>query len=148
MFSFEACETNRRTFLSTSACQYFNASQPCQLCDRLIHFLPVDRFFGTTIMRATYGFDDVGKNKGLIQAAEAVIVEVGLATTPGRYLVNTFPILRHIPEWFPGAGWKRYMMEVAKSCRKVLDGPFEDTKANMVSVTSGTPDKRLTGVIR
>ena len=117
------------------------------LYDRPAHIL-LYRFFGTTAMRATYGFDDVEKNAGLIQAAEALVIEVGLATTPGRHLVNTFPILRHVPEWFPGAGWKRYMRGIAKLSRKVLYGPFEDTKANVVSGMSSAFDSIFTTVIR
>ena len=27
--------------------------------------------------------------------------------TPGRYLVEHFPALAHIPSWFPGAKFKR-----------------------------------------
>ena len=29
----------------------------------------------------------------------------------GRFLVEAFPWLRFIPEWFPGAGWKKTARE-------------------------------------
>ena len=84
-------------------------------------------------MRTTYGFDDIGKNAELIHSAETLVREFGLATAPGVYLVSTFPALRHVPEWFPGTRWKKYMRGLAELSKEVLETPFGDAKDNLVS---------------
>jgi hypothetical protein len=33
------------------------------------------------------------------------------AIQPGRFLVDVFPWLRFVPEWFPGTGWKKTARE-------------------------------------
>ncbi len=44
---------------------------------------------------------------------------------PGRYLVQTFPSLRHIPSWFPGAGFRREFAAWFPVVRKLHEVPWE-----------------------
>ncbi|EJD49818.1 cytochrome P450 [Auricularia subglabra TFB-10046 SS5] len=37
------------------------------------------------------------------------------ATIPGRYLVESIPILRYLPEWFPGAAFRRFAAHIAQT---------------------------------
>jgi hypothetical protein len=83
-------------------------------------------------MRATYGFDDIGKNASLIHLAEAVVRRVGGATIPGRYLVNAFPILKYVPGWMPGAKFQQELKDIAQLNHEVVYTPFEDAKTNVV----------------
>ena len=83
-------------------------------------------------MRAAYGLDDIGKNRSIIQVAAKYVREFGEAITPGKFLVNTFPILKHIPAWLPGAGFQTYFAGLAKLSVKAVYTPFEDTKKNVV----------------
>ncbi|RXW14495.1 hypothetical protein EST38_g11359 [Candolleomyces aberdarensis] len=76
-------------------------------------FEHVQFLFGTEIMRVAYGFDDIRRNEELIHNAEALIVGFADAVVPGRYLVNIFPSLKHVPSWFPGAGFKRFLGSLA-----------------------------------
>ncbi|KAJ3533125.1 hypothetical protein NMY22_g7461 [Coprinellus aureogranulatus] len=94
-------------------------------------------FFGTIIMRATYGFEDIGKNAALIDIAEGLIQRVGAVTVPGKYLVGTFPFLRHIPEWVPGAGFQREFRELKELNKEVVDTPFDDAKEKMANGQNG-----------
>jgi hypothetical protein len=41
----------------------------------------------------------------------------------------------HIPDWLPGTGWKRTGKEWRRIKEKAMDGPFEWTKAQVVSLT-------------
>ncbi|RXW13144.1 hypothetical protein EST38_g12708 [Candolleomyces aberdarensis] len=82
----------------------------------------LETFFGTIIMRTAYGFDDAGRNQSLIHDAEALVLSFGAARAPGRFLVNTFPILQHVPEWLPRAGFKRYFREIAEMSRRTEKG--------------------------
>lgn len=92
----------------------------------------METFFGTIIMRTAYGFEDAGHNTSLMHNAEKLIVAFGAARIPGRFLVNTFPILQHVPEWFPGAGFKRYFRELAEMSRRTVQIPFSDVQERLV----------------
>ena len=83
-------------------------------------------------MRATYGFDDIGKNTYLIQAVESFVKRLSSANAPGRYLVNSLPLLRHVPEWMPGAGFKRELRGIAELNYDIFNSLFEEARAKMV----------------
>ena len=78
-----------------------------------------DRLFGSSVMRIAYGIEvDAGHDKYLKIVEEGLAV-FSAALVPGKYLVETFPILRHVPEWFPwatfkkdGAVWKQAVLAV------------------------------------
>ncbi|KAF5340288.1 hypothetical protein D9611_007844 [Ephemerocybe angulata] len=91
----------------------------------------VQVFFGTIIMRSAYGFDDIGRNRPLIEAAEALVQGFSEASTQGRFLVNTFPILRHVPAWFPGAGWRVRFNQLAVMSWDLLHNPWDDAKKDL-----------------
>lgn len=84
-------------------------------------------------MRTAYGFDDIRQNESLIHIAETLMLEHSEAVMPGKFLVNYFPILRYVPSWFPGAGFKRRSEEVAQMSYKVQHAPFEEAKRDVVS---------------
>ena len=89
-----------------------------------------------TIMRIAYGFEDAQKTQSVIYEAERLILTFTDAVAPGKYLVSSFPILKHIPSWFPGAGFKRYFQSFSKTVDAMLLSPFEDAKQNLVSLPS------------
>ncbi|KAH8103589.1 cytochrome P450 [Cristinia sonorae] len=51
------------------------------------------------------------------------------AVIPGAYLVEFFPILRHIPSWVPGTTARKLANEYAPHVRKLRDAPFLEVKA-------------------
>ena len=85
-------------------------------------------------MRATYGFEGIGKNASLIHEAEQLIERLGVVNTPGQYLVNSFPFMRYIPEWAPGGRFKRELSQLWKLNKSVVDTPFGDAKVRIVSM--------------
>ncbi|KAJ2927004.1 hypothetical protein H1R20_g10104, partial [Candolleomyces eurysporus] len=101
-------------------------------------FEHVQFLFGTEIMRVAYGFDDIRRNEGLIHNAEALITGFSDALVPGRYLVNIFPSLRHVPSWFPGTGFKRFFGSLARISFKTLYLPFEEAKHDFANGKKGT----------
>ncbi|KAH9918445.1 cytochrome P450 [Fomitopsis serialis] len=61
-------------------------------------------------MRVAYGYD-VSQGPGedhFVTLAEELARLTAKASKPGRWLVDSFPMLRYIPAWFPGAGFKRW----------------------------------------
>lgn len=84
-------------------------------------------------MRTAYGFDDIERNKDMIQATVSLLTEVGEARKPGTYLVNVFSLLKYIPSWFPGAGFQKHFKYLAAKSMHVLHSPFEEAKTLLVS---------------
>ena len=99
-----------------------------------IFMSPLKSFFGATIMRLSYGFDDVETNVSLIHDAEILIKAFSEAALPGRYLVNNLPFLKYVPAWFPGAGWKRKSQEIAIVNKRTVYDSFESVKESLVGV--------------
>lgn len=87
-------------------------------------------------MRVAYGFDDVRRNEDLIDNAESLILGFAEAADPGRFLVNFVPFLKHVPSWFPGAGFQRFLGNLARISDKTLYPPFEEAKQDFVSSVS------------
>ncbi|KAF8213148.1 cytochrome P450 [Mycena galopus ATCC 62051] len=54
----------------------------------------------------------------------------------GSFLVDFLPILKYIPSWLPGAGFKRKAKIWAKSSLAVRDIPFENLKASIAAGTA------------
>ncbi|KXN85014.1 O-methylsterigmatocystin oxidoreductase [Leucoagaricus sp. SymC.cos] len=82
----------------------------------------------------TYGLRIQRRNDPLIQFSEQGLRDGAYMTAPGKYLVNIFPELKHVPEWMPGAGFKR----VAKEVRARLDENMEyPWKLSLDAINSG-----------
>ena len=64
--------------------------------------------FTSTILKLTYGMnipeDDDSEYVKIAEIVMAALAETGHL---GSFLVDLFPSMKHIPAWFPGAGWKR-----------------------------------------
>ncbi|KAF8874937.1 cytochrome P450 [Infundibulicybe gibba] len=63
--------------------------------------------FASTIMNVTYGIKVEEKNDPYVEAVEASLEGITEAGIPGAFLVDFMPILKYVPEWMPGAGFKR-----------------------------------------
>jgi len=63
----------------------------------------------------------------LILLAEEMQVVFGQATQPGRFLVDAFPWLRFVPEWFPSAGWKKTARKWRQICDRMPTAGYEWT---------------------
>ncbi|RDB27129.1 O-methylsterigmatocystin oxidoreductase [Hypsizygus marmoreus] len=92
----------------------------------------IRRNAAAVIMKVTYGYD-VKEDDLFIQAAEEASKISGWAMAPGRWLVNYYPILRFVPSFLPGAGWKR-QGEAWKERLNILSGvPHAWVKEQMAS---------------
>ncbi|KAJ7931089.1 cytochrome P450 [Mycena leptocephala] len=72
---------------------------------------------GEFVMSVAYGIDVRSSDDPYIYLARDALQSFNVASLPGKYLVNTFSILKHVPRWFPGAGFKRYAEEGRKLTR-------------------------------
>jgi hypothetical protein len=104
--------------------------------------------FGTAIMRTAYGFDDIRQNESLVHDAEKLVMELFEATVPGRYLLDYLPVLRFVPSWLPGAGFKKKFRDIAHMNANLRDPPFEEAKRDIVSTLNAAPARSSYIVIK
>lgn len=79
---------------------------------------------GAMILEVTYGIQISSEKDPYIILSETTNVEISKAGVPGTYLVDLFPILKHIPSWLPGAKFKRELNKLSKRAREMVDGPI------------------------
>jgi hypothetical protein len=68
------------------------------------------------------------------------------ATQPGRFLVDVFPWLRFVPEWFPGAGWRKTAREWRQVTDRFYSAGYKWTLEQIVCILEGL-DLALTCLI-
>ncbi|CAA7261115.1 unnamed protein product [Cyclocybe aegerita] len=88
---------------------------------------------GETIMSVAYGLNVQPKDDPYIAMAEQGAHTLEAAAIPGAFLVDDLPILKYVPDWFPGAGFKRKAQEWKKIARRMIEKPFEAALHNIVA---------------
>ncbi|KAK7018237.1 cytochrome P450 [Favolaschia claudopus] len=136
--------THRRLLNETFNSQTVRKFEPAELAGahtllgRLLHS-PNDfqdhlrQMAGEIIMAVAYGIDALPTKDPYIALAHEAVRTFSIGTIPGQYLVDTFPILKYVPQWMPGAGFKRQAAEWSKLSRDMLELPFAETKRQMES---------------
>ncbi|KAK6987836.1 cytochrome P450 [Favolaschia claudopus] len=92
---------------------------------------------GAVVLKVTYGY--VVKEDGndsLVDLADKALLEFSEITRPGAFLVDLIPVLRHIPSWFPGAGFKRRAERYRKSIEEMAQIPLEYVQSQMSEQTA------------
>jgi hypothetical protein len=96
----------------------------------LIVFLYRCSMSGEVIVAITYGLDVQPDNDPYIDTSEEAVHM--LLTTLGSNLVDVLPILKHVPEWMPGAGFQTRAREAKRVAHKMLENPFKVAKDRIV----------------
>jgi len=99
--------------------------------DFMIHYKTMA---AAVIMSTVYGYDIAPANDRFVFIAEAAIAQLGAAIFPGAVAVNAFPLLRYLPRWMPGCGFKRFAEESEKLTNEMQNVPFDFVKQNMCSL--------------
>ncbi|KAL0066758.1 hypothetical protein AAF712_006149 [Marasmius tenuissimus] len=98
---------------------------------------------GGLIILVTYGLDVKGPNDPVVRTAERAVEMANHAATPGAFMVDALPILKYVPAWFPGAGFKRKAREWNNLYVEMGTLPFGIAKKQMVRlVIPGTDTSR------
>ena len=74
-----------------------------------------------TLLRVTYGIDLTEADDKYFRMVETVAHAMDNIATPGRYPVEAFPVLRYIPSWLPGGGFKKYAADTKASIAHSVD---------------------------
>jgi hypothetical protein len=88
-------------------------------------------------MKISYGMDIKDARDPYLVAAEGAMAGFLEAGIPGRFWVDLFPLLKHVPAWMPGAEFKRkaarwrYLNDIS------LERPFKHVMDKLVSRSDG-----------
>jgi len=96
------------------------------------------RTAGALVLDLVYNYQVKGHDDEIVHIVEVASLEFSRAATPGAFLVDSLPFLRHVPEWFPGAGWKKLGRQWRANAHKVVDTPFEYTQQRRADGFAGT----------
>ncbi|KAJ2926328.1 hypothetical protein H1R20_g10780, partial [Candolleomyces eurysporus] len=88
------------------------------------------------ILSVAYGIEIQQENDPYIKISEDANQGAIIAGVPGAFLVDTIPILKYVPAWFPGASFKRKAREWYKMTRAMVEVPYADAKKR---IESGNP---------
>ena len=83
-------------------------------------------------MRISHGYDVKWQNDPFVELAEQALDVFSTSTQPGRFLVDIFPFLQHVPDWFPGTAWKEFAKKGIKLREDLYSVPYEWTLSQMV----------------
>ena len=115
------------------------------------HVFPKSRSTtGAIALSITYGIDVKYHDDRFLNANVAAGRALATALVPGKFLVDNIPIracirtrtvtykhlmnhliVRYVPDWFPGTGFRALTKEVHDKSKIAADGPFEFVKKAM-----------------
>ncbi|KAK0185239.1 cytochrome P450 [Armillaria mellea] len=121
--------------LETETCRSLKSifSQPEGLSEH------IRKTAGAIILRISYGYVTQEKNDPFVELAERTMNQFGLAASSGGFLANLIPICKHrvpvihIPDWFPGAGFKQIAREWASILNDFVEKPHNYVKQEMAA---------------
>ncbi|KIJ52427.1 hypothetical protein M422DRAFT_26040 [Sphaerobolus stellatus SS14] len=88
---------------------------------------------GSVVVQISYGVEiPWNKFEQYVALSDRNSEAVIQAMRPGEYLVDTFPILKYMPSWIPGAQFKVIAKQTRQDLQQALDGPFREIKNNFL----------------
>uniref|UniRef100_P9WEI7 Cytochrome P450 monooxygenase claR n=1 Tax=Ampulloclitocybe clavipes TaxID=56467 RepID=CLAR_AMPCV len=92
---------------------------------------------GAIFLRMSHGYAiDTEKPDALVNLVETAAKEFYIATSPGAWLVDQFPALQKLPNWFPGTHFKKVAAEFFEHNMEQADRPHEFVKRRMNAGTA------------
>ncbi|KAJ7120246.1 cytochrome P450 [Mycena epipterygia] len=88
------------------------------------------------IISVTYGMDVLPVNDPYMAVAEQVVHVAEQVFIPGQFLVDSIPLLKYVPGWLPGAGFKQKAKEWKQLGRLFEELPFAEVKRQLASGTA------------
>jgi hypothetical protein len=103
------------------------------MCQGVINKITTSTF-AATIMKIGYGIAVQDSDDPYISNAEQALKGAAEAGIPGAFLVDSFPILKYVPSWFPGAGFQKKAARVREVTNTMAEKPFRHVQEQLVQV--------------
>ncbi|GAB1523262.1 cytochrome P450 family protein [Rhizoctonia solani] len=91
------------------------------------------RTVAAEILSSVYGYTVKDSNDALVRDSATLVEKFTITAIPTNFLVNFIPWLKYVPEWFPGAQWKRNIIQWRQLKERVINNPYEWAKAQIAS---------------
>ncbi|KAL0569129.1 hypothetical protein V5O48_012842 [Marasmius crinis-equi] len=88
------------------------------------------------ILATIYGYDISPTNDYFVDLAEKAVGTLVLLVTPAAAIVNMFPVLRHLPLWFPVFDFQKSAVVSRGLVQQMIDVPYEYVRSNMKAGTA------------
>ncbi|KAI0346960.1 CyP450 monooxygenase [Trametopsis cervina] len=85
---------------------------------------------GTVIADIVYGLEVSGPDDEFLYLQEKALEGLNLSRVPGAYWVDYVPLLKLVPDWFPGAAAKKLGKQYRPIVQKMLNKPFDTVKSD------------------
>ncbi|GJJ15253.1 hypothetical protein Clacol_009529 [Clathrus columnatus] len=95
-----------------------------------------ESYTGSVVLMLIYGYKPMVVNDSLVKIVSDAMQGFSEMTVNGAFAVDSFPMLRFVPSWFPGAGWKKKAMKYREGLIEMLERPYEWTKQQMTLGTA------------
>ena len=89
---------------------------------------------GSTTLSMTYSISVRPYNDPYIAIAEEAVAAIAELLIAGAFLVDIIPILKYVPDWFPGAKFKRKAAMMRTHAERMRNATFEATTKLMVFI--------------
>ena len=84
-------------------------------------------------MDIAYGIKVDSMDNEYVELMESVIKSFGIIKTPGAFWIDSFPLMKYVPAWFPGAAARKFGESYKPLVQLMRDKPFYAAKDAMVS---------------
>ncbi|KAK7049828.1 hypothetical protein VNI00_005258 [Paramarasmius palmivorus] len=91
---------------------------------------------GMAILSAAYGIDIQPQDDPYVEISEKALHAMACAGNNTAYLVDQLPFLKYVPDWFPGAGFKRQAKEWNKTVSAMPQLPMDFVRRSIANGTA------------
>ncbi|ELU37962.1 2OG-Fe(II) oxygenase [Rhizoctonia solani AG-1 IA] len=132
------------TWLQKGAAESFQPSQQRQARLLLVRLMdsdsPLDdqlyRTVAATLLRSVYGYELERLDDRFVAGAKQAIDNLARAAMSTNFLVNAFPALARVPDWFPWTQWKQIARSFREQKNSIMNETFQWTKDQIVCYSS------------
>ena len=91
------------------------------------------RWSASLALHIAYGYEtELDENDELVSAVWEAVRQFALLHQPGEFLVDMIPALKYIPDWFPGASFKKKALYYRQTLQCMIDLPFDRVEQQVV----------------
>ncbi|KAI0202311.1 cytochrome P450 [Astrocystis sublimbata] len=129
-----------RVIGSNTAAAHFHDVQHAEIAHFLLHVMREPEAFqehirkavGAVILKISYGYTAEPSGPDiLIDMAGDAMEKLSRAAVPGAFMVDIFPFLRRLPDWAPGAAFKKLARVWAAELSDVTEKPYAFVRRQM-----------------
>ncbi|EIM84826.1 cytochrome P450 [Stereum hirsutum FP-91666 SS1] len=99
---------------------------------------------GDFILSSAYGLDIRDADNHFVRLSQDALMSIIPGVHLGGYVVDIFPMLKHLPAWFPGAGFQRIASKSREMVYEARHAPFKFAQEQM---EKGTAKPSLTSAL-